>query len=626
MRTLVLILALAASALGQSVSVGGTVNAGGTYNIGTFTVTPPTAACAGYATDIPVKLQKASGSDQTNIPVRVYGRDYRLASSANGGNVQNSTTNSIGRTVPADLIFATTTSTATALKHETVLWDATTGDYEFWVQQPTLHTASNDTIHICVNNASVTTSQDDLSLWSDVNYIGVWHFPRGSVYTSPDLKNSVTGTAASAHNIVNQNFGSTGDGVWLAATGNVTPNWVQVADTSTFRPTTVTVEGTAMLFNTHINPLLSHPYSTSSTLQHAYALSVNVTGVGTDFPVVVYAAASVAGVETDIFGTTSVRMGNYFDVAMTYDSSTLKGFMEGALDVSQSLIGGLTYSAPADIGIGNHSPYGSFPSYDYLNGNLDEIWLATGAKSDNWIATDALNRKAYSTSSEFADTSFAKPKPIQRQGCHATTPASATCALPFDVTSGVMVALVVYHGSATPVCPASGVTDTLGLTYTNNESSYYIGSLEYYVTCLYTAPITSSGADTVTISSDSRDVAAEVYEVRNATVTGIVTTNASTHPQPFTMTATSPSSNAILFCAVNTAATGGATADSTNTPGSVSPSSYRLEISPTTVPSGSHFDFAQIGWGTVGSGSQSCSFNGGYVGRGGVLGILAYAP
>jgi hypothetical protein len=119
------------------------------------------ATCgSGYAHVLAIKLSKASGSDQTNYPIRLWGRDWRLATTANLGYLEHTATNSIGRTgLVADVQFCPdTTLTGIPLKYENVYYGATFGDFEFWVQQPTYHTATNDTIYLYIGNASVSTS------------------------------------------------------------------------------------------------------------------------------------------------------------------------------------------------------------------------------------------------------------------------------------------------------------------------------------------------------------------------------------------------------------------------------------------------------------------------------------
>jgi hypothetical protein len=157
----------------------------------------------GYSFSRQIQLRRAYSSDQTSYPYVLNGTQASTALqtamkvTGSGGSVQNTTTNSISRTIPADVVFCDASNAGNALKYEIDGYDGTVaGKWTAYVQIPTLHTASTDSIWVFVGNASVSTSQEDLSMWSDISCAAVWHFPDGSTLDAKDScpTNALNGT------------------------------------------------------------------------------------------------------------------------------------------------------------------------------------------------------------------------------------------------------------------------------------------------------------------------------------------------------------------------------------------------------------------------------------------------
>jgi hypothetical protein len=551
---------------------------------------------SGYSNVLPVKLIKASGSDQTNFAVRVWGRDYRLATSGNGGLIQNTANNSIGVSGPADLVFCPDqTLTSTPLKYEsTPYYSATTGDYEFYVQQPTYHTASNDTVYMYFNNAGVVTTQQDLSLWADLNYVGVFHYGTTSTI---GLLNSVTGTAATNVNTATaSNIAATGGAGYF----NGSNQYFRITDSVSFRPTnTITLESWGWTKAGGSNELISKAYRSTATWSNPF-LSYRLIVESTDH---ISMDVTTAGVLSGATSAGTIPENTWMYAAGTYDSglgsNNLKAYRNGSLDGQINKAGAIDYSgaATSDPVLGTATPY---TSITYWSGRMDEQRIASDAKSADYLASNYTNLLPYKSNHQFVETSYAKPTILQYTSCSADV-TTASCVMPFNVSSGggVMVAIVgMIDGSS---CPAMA-NDSLGLVYTAvpGAAGDYTGTLHHYYECIYTAPITTSGADTVTIPAPggAANVSAIVFEVKGTSTSGQVGTAAGNNTQPTTMTATSPGSNSILFCTI--------TGDSTNIPGGTTPSTYRLLGG--TAQAGSHESLMYVAYGLVGSGSQSCSF------------------
>jgi hypothetical protein len=151
-----------------------------------------------------IPYQKVSAGTQTNFPVPMCFNGLctnsttlpALKTVGNGGSVNNTVANSISRTNPADVVFCDAASSGNALKYEGVAYSATTGAWEVYVQK-TLSNSVNTSFWMFIGNSGVVTDQEDLSLWSDVNYVYVAHFPDG---TTIDVKDSsgVSGAATTS--------------------------------------------------------------------------------------------------------------------------------------------------------------------------------------------------------------------------------------------------------------------------------------------------------------------------------------------------------------------------------------------------------------------------------------------
>lgn len=564
---------------------------------------------SGYSFHIAVKLIKASGSDQTNYPIRVSGRDYRLATVANGGQFQNVDVNSIGTSGPADLQFCPDlTTTGTPLKYESVYYDATLGDYEFYVQQPTLHTASNDTIYLYANNAAVTTSQQDLSLWADINYVAVFHYY--SVGTI-GLLNSVTGSAATNVNTATANLGST----FGAGAFNGTNQYLRITTTAALEPASaITLESYGWPTATTGNEMISKPYRTSGWLAPflSYRLLAGTSGGGPGRP--------CTSITTSATRTESCAVGELFGLrswsgaAGTYDGANIITYFNGASVATTAKTGTIDYNAGSggDLVLGTATPY---TAVTYWGGRLDEQRIASDAKSPDYLATQARNLSPFTSSAQFTELSYAKPTILQYVGC-SSTGANASCVFPFDITNGGVITLIVTQSAPGGVyCPS--ISDTLTLTYTGVPSAVSNRTTGVgYSTCILTAPITTSGANTVTIpASGTTAVSAIAIETKGTTTTGVIGTAVGDVDQPQTLTATSPGADSLQICSTVSSTTGTWITTSTT------PSGLWMMQGPSVILSGKAVGYAA--YGIVGTGSQSCSFN---AGASGSMIMLASAP
>jgi hypothetical protein len=506
---------------------------------------------SGYSFSIPLKLHKAVNSDQTNFAVPINVRDARLATVANGGNIQNTVSNSLSRTVPADLVICPDqTLTSTPLKYETESYGATYGDWAAFIQTPTLTFASYVTVYLYANNASVTTDQEDLTMWSDLFYALVLHLPNGSTLDMKDSSgNANNGTMAGTVPV-------TKVGAWDGAAGNDSntsswsnSNFIEIPSSSTYKQTNnVTWEAWANLTSggSNFNKMYSLDYRANGTWNPPYGIILSLDNAGThvNWHTVIGGAEKTLVTTSTLIGGVNGVPGGWQKVDGTFNGTTMKAYLSGVQDATTLAASGtIDYGTSANLTIGQRSQYS--PGENWA-GDLDEIRIRNVVSSDDYIATSAA-LSPYTSTFEFTTQTAAAPV-RQYQTCGINNTAT-TCTLPFDITAGgVLVAMVqmVDKDCGTVSMP----NDSLGNVYTRQVRSDYTGTLHHYYNCIYTGPITSIGTDVVTTPNPggTANVSMTVYEVKGITVSGIQTTNTDNTAPPATMTLTSGQADTFVIC------------------------------------------------------------------------------
>lgn len=533
----------------------------------------------GYGFSAQIKLQKASGSDLTNFPYPLVGTYSVLKTAANGGQVQNTANNSISVSGPADLVFCDAASGGNALKYEVAQYSATAGTFEIWVQIPTLHTATNDFVYMFTNNSGVVTSQQDLSLWSDASYLSVYHVPDGSSLSWKDSaggRNATnTGTTATT--------GKIDGGVALNGSSQRASSSLHTSAT-----TNVSLEAWAKWGGTNQIGIIAYNGQSSTGWglwqSNGSCTSGNFANIILD-PGICSAA-----------GNATLSVGWNFLVA-TRGATTWKMYGDGVVSPTTGTNSPVVPTGSFNIGST------STPN-TWWGGSLDEIRSASREETADWIATE-YNTEVYPAFQILGET-FATPTIVNISHCGSTSGA-ASCVMPFSVTSGGVMVLAMSTKNV--ICGA--ITDSLGLTYTLQASSHYV-SVNFLDTCIYTAPITATGADTITSFSPVADGAWMVaFEVKSVTLAGVVS-GGTNLAQPSSVTLTSPASNSFMLCGTSGVA---------STP---TPSSFTLykQLTPAATGVG-QIGVLTTGTGLVASGSQSCSFDAGLGGTGIILGASA---
>ena len=130
-------------------------------------------------------------SAQTNYPALISGTFADFATTANGGRISNTCTQTVGNnatTVPCDLIFTSDAAGTMLLNWEFETYAAANGAVNIWVNAPNL---SNGTvIYAWYGQPTVTMLQTTpTGTWSN-NFLAVYHMKENPAGTAPQLNDS----------------------------------------------------------------------------------------------------------------------------------------------------------------------------------------------------------------------------------------------------------------------------------------------------------------------------------------------------------------------------------------------------------------------------------------------------
>jgi hypothetical protein len=566
-----------------------------------------------YAKKFTVPIYQVPNTDQTNFPVYLAFNGVGfgdillsdLKTVANGGKIQNTANNSISVSGPADLVFCDAASTGNALKYEVSRYSAATGAMEAHVLLSILSHTTATTFWMFYGNASVSTTQQDLSLWSTANYIQVCHLPDGA---SLNVSCSIGGTQVN-HGASATSGALDGGGSFLAASSQ----YIDVGAPFGISGGSVTMEAWIKPNSFVSGSTVVESIDASS---NGYSLRVDPTGSGKTVTIICNAGSCFQRLANSTIPTAGWSL-----AAGSYTAPNLNLYTNGVND-NGSTVGssvGLGNNSTVNMAIGSKSATHTI----FYNGLIDEVRVSNVARSADWIKSTYNNQASPSAFAWMSDVTVGTgARVIQYATCRGASPVS--CTFPGNVTSGNLLVAVISANSAGTACtiPASNYSDTLSSTFSilRGDNS---GGLNQAATCLGFATLSSSGSETVTLTYGSVAYG-EIFEIAGVAApsldvaVGAVSTSSSSL---FTGSATATTANSIIICGTaqtGTASTGGGFSSS------VSPStSFALN----NMNSGST-DGASALIQFTGAGSKSCTFTYNSAGseQAATLAIIKYSP
>ncbi|MEL7002006.1 MAG: DUF2341 domain-containing protein, partial [Bacteroidota bacterium] len=314
---------------------------------------------AGAETDFPVLINISGANFTDNLEGRV--------TSANG----------------FDIVFTDTDGT-TLLDHELVLYDEVTNVFTAWVKVSL--TGSDQNIFIYYGNTSTTTDQSVTSTWSN-GFETVWHMEdititdaspnaiSGTVQADITVADEVTGQINGAINL----DGGADDYIIVGAFNNV-PGALDITGSN------ITLSGWINYQGTNTEVSLMEKSNGTSDNQVKYYLGVDNNDAN---GMQVRTATTSANGRQD--GSTNIQ-NTWRYIVMTYDGANMIGYLDGAVEVGPTArTGTLTTDATDDFYIGRRN------DNRRLDALVDELRVATVARSANWILTEYNNQSTPST-------------------------------------------------------------------------------------------------------------------------------------------------------------------------------------------------------------------------------------
>ncbi len=368
-------------------------------------------------------------SDQTDFPVLISVTDATLKTVFNGGHVENAS--------GFDIRPYADTGCATPLTYELERYNATTGEVVMWVKMATLSSTVNDKIYLAYGNTALSTDGSSTAVWSN-NFGAVWHLKNGTtlnLHDSSATGNDLTNTGVTA---------TTGQ---IDGGGGFVSTSSQELEAGSFQANAITYSAwvKATSFPAAYNYVISKTGPSAGPFNQ---FGVKSTGK------LRWMISATTQLDADGTGSHTLSTGTWYYLTLTYDSSAgLVGYVNASSDVTVAANGNCSNITNGEC-IGRRclvSP-GQF-----WNGSIDEVRLASVARSADWITTEYNNQSDPSTF-ETLGAEVAGPCPTPTPTPTSTPTATATATATFTPTAtATATATATSTGTptATPTAPAN---------------------------------------------------------------------------------------------------------------------------------------------------------------------------
>ena len=351
----------------QTVTITATSLANPTQSVSAIIALSPTPCGTngyGYQRTIVIDHSKVPNTDQTNFPFLFNTTDPLLATTANGGHVNNPN--------GYDIIFASDPAGQNILNYEMEQYNPSTGQIIAWVSVPTLSHTTNTVIYMFYGNLSINTSQQHQdAVWSS-NYVSVWHLANGvNLSTEDSTANDNVGVIEGASATEGEIDGAAAlDGVSAKIALNAS------GFPSGGAARTISVWFKANAFPNNYNDVFSYG-TPSQDLANGFTVHQNSLyffGYGDDFN-----------------SNTVIKPNKWYYAVGTFDGANADLYINGALDNTAIKTTWNTAGSKAYIGeqINDAS--------EYFDGVIDEVRITNSVQTSDWIATEYSNQSSPST-------------------------------------------------------------------------------------------------------------------------------------------------------------------------------------------------------------------------------------
>jgi RHS repeat-associated protein len=332
-----------------------------------------------YSRAIVIRHAQVPGADEVNFPVLISGTYPYLATSANGGRLQNAN--------GYDVIFTSDAAGQNPLNYEIDSYNPLNGTVAYWVQLPYVSHTADTIFYMWYGNPAVTSSQENkTAVWSN-GYAGVWHFGNGTTLSTAD-------STANANNGVNNDV--TPASGWIGGAGSFdgTGNtYLDIPSSASYKPATaITLEAWVnMAAPTNWPDIFSLDYQANGSWNSPYqSYALDFSGGSLEPRLDI----AIAGNQNAYAGPNNIATGQWTHIAGTYDGNNMIVYANGVAVSTTPVSGPIDYGTSLDLDIGSRSPYTSAEAVDGL---IDEARISTVARSSSWIAAEYNNESSPST-------------------------------------------------------------------------------------------------------------------------------------------------------------------------------------------------------------------------------------
>ncbi|SNT44422.1 RHS repeat-associated core domain-containing protein [Granulicella rosea] len=387
----------------------------------------------GYERTITIDHTKVPNTDQSSFPVLIAGTYPYLATSANGGKVQNAN--------GYDIVFTSDAAGQDVLDYEIDTYNPVSGAVAFWVRIQNLSHTADTVIYMWYGIPNVTASQENpQGTWRN-NYLSVYHLGDGATVGTSDSGYAgydLSGSAAAISGKIGGAAGFNGS----TATYLSHPTLVEVYPSGSMP---VTLESWVQLpSNTPNVEFLG--YGSDLVVGSRVGLSWNNNSQA----LLEFNQIGVAGAGSmTVDGAWHHLVGVYGGGPLSATADQL--YVDGVL-ASQGIDVPIAYKGILpDIQI-NEFKIGGIPTVTSccaLNGSVDEVRISSVTRSADWVATEYANQSSpatfYNMGSEAAGGVSSQPSSSQTtypltcipQTVIAGTAVSCSVSLPSGATGSV---------------------------------------------------------------------------------------------------------------------------------------------------------------------------------------------
>jgi hypothetical protein len=270
-----------------------------------------------------------------------------------------------------DILFTASDGT-TKLPHEIENYNDTPGSEQLvaWVRVPTFSSSSDTVVYMYYGNSTASNQQNTTGVW-DADFVGVWHLEEGlagtgtaNVYSDSTINTShgddyVSATGKSGKILNGQQFDGADDYIDCGNNASLNVNYLTVQ--LWLNVSTWTNNGGVI--------------AKGDDAYRQYWMWTYNSGVSFE--------VDEGSYQNNVWSPTA---GQWEHLTLTYDGSDVVAYRNGGLENS--------YPQATGTIDGTTEPllFGYIPSFDYLDGLLDEIRVSRTVRSTDWIKADYVDQ------------------------------------------------------------------------------------------------------------------------------------------------------------------------------------------------------------------------------------------